>query len=45
MVGVGIIQFSDDLMAAVSLAADDEKGSDFVAMLAAVSSATITQKK
>jgi hypothetical protein len=45
MVGIGIIQFSEDLMAAVSLAADDEKGADFVAMLAAVSSATITQKK
>jgi hypothetical protein len=38
MVGVGIIQFGDDLMAAVSLAADDEKGSDFVAILAAASS-------
>lgn len=44
VIGIGIIRFRDDLMAAVSIAADDEKGPDFAAMLAAVSGATVTKK-
>jgi hypothetical protein len=44
VIGIGIIRFRDDLMAAVSIAADDEKGPDFAAMLAAVSGATVSRK-
>ena len=44
MLAVGIIRFNDDVSASVSLLADDEKGPDFAAMLAAVSSATVTTK-
>lgn len=42
---VGIIQFNEDLMAAVSIGADDEKGPDFTALLAAISSASVTAKR
>jgi hypothetical protein len=45
VIGVGIIRFSDDVMAAVSIAADDPKGPDFAAMLAAVSGASFTPRK
>jgi hypothetical protein len=44
VIGVGIIRYTDDIMAAVSLAADDEKGSDFAAMMAAVSSTSLAKK-
>jgi hypothetical protein len=44
MVGVAVLKLADDLMAAVSMAADDEKGPDFEAMLAAVSSAAVRPK-
>jgi hypothetical protein len=44
VIGVGIIRYSDDVMAAVSIAGDDEKGSDFSAMMAAVSSTSLTRK-
>jgi hypothetical protein len=44
VIGVGIIRYSDDVMAAVSIAGDDEKGSDFAAMTAAVSSTSFSKK-
>jgi hypothetical protein len=44
VIGVGIIRFSDDVISAVSLAGDDEKGSDFSAMMAAVSSTSLSKK-
>jgi hypothetical protein len=44
VIGVGIIRYSDDVMAAVSVAGDDEKGSDFTAMMAAVSSTSFGKK-
>jgi len=45
VIGVGIIHFRDDVMAAVSVAGDDEKGGDFAAMLAALKSAAVTAAK
>lgn len=45
VIGVGIIHFRDDVMAAVSVAGDDEKGADFAAMLAALKSAAVTAAK
>jgi hypothetical protein len=45
VVGVGEIRFSDDLTSAVSLLADDEKGPEFKAMLAAISSIRVTRQK
>lgn len=45
MACVGIIQFNEDLMAAVSIGADDEKGSDFTSLLTALSSATVSARK
>jgi len=44
VIGVGIVRYSDDVMAAVSLAGDDAKGTDFAAMMAAVSSTSFTKK-
>jgi hypothetical protein len=41
IVAVGMIHFNDDVSAAVSLLADDEKGPDFEAMMKAVSGATV----
>jgi hypothetical protein len=45
MVATGILWFSEDVKAGVTLVADDEKGPDFLAMVAAVSSATLGPKK
>jgi hypothetical protein len=45
VIGVGILRFSDDVMAAVSLASDDEKGADFAAMLGSATSAVLTPRK
>jgi len=45
VIGVGIIKFRDDVMAAVSVAGDDEKGSDFSEMLATVRSASLSPGK
>jgi hypothetical protein len=44
VIGVGIIRYADDVMAAVSLAGDDVKGPDFAEMMAAVSSTSLTKK-
>jgi hypothetical protein len=44
VIGVGIIRYSDDVMAAVSIAGDDEKGSDFGAMMAAIASTSLAKK-
>ncbi len=44
VIGVGIIRYSDDVMAAVSIAGDDETGPDFAAMTAAVSSTSLGKK-
>ena len=44
-VAVGMIQYSDDLSAAVSMLNDDVNGPDLAAMLKAVSGATITSRK
>lgn len=44
MTALGMIRFSDDVSAAVSMMMDDEKGGDFEAMLAAVASAKVTSK-
>jgi hypothetical protein len=44
VIGVGIIRYSDDVMAAVSIAGDDEKGPDFGAMMAAITSTTLAKK-
>ena len=45
VIGIGVIHFRDDVMAAVSLAADDASGADFSAMLAAVRSASVSPGK
>lgn len=45
VMGVGIIHFSDELMATVGLSCDDLNGDDFKAMLAMVSGATYAPKK
>jgi len=45
VIGVGVVQYDDKVMAAFSVAADDEKGSDFASMLAAVSGTTLKPKK
>jgi hypothetical protein len=45
VIGIGVIRFRDDVMAAVSVAGDDEKGADFAAMLAALKSATVSPGK
>jgi hypothetical protein len=42
VIGIGIIHFRDDVMAAISLAAEEENSADFLAMLAAVKSATLS---
>ncbi len=41
----GIIWFSEDVKAGVTMVADDEKGPDFAALLAAVSSSAVTGHK
>src|ERR1035438_754891 len=41
MIAIGMIRFNDDVSAAVSILADDEKGPDFAAMMTAVSGATV----
>jgi hypothetical protein len=43
-VASGIIRFNDEVSAGVTLLTDDEKGEDFGAMLAAVSSAKVSAK-
>lgn len=45
MVATGIIWFSDDVKAGVTMVADDEKGPDFAAMLSSVSGATLSSRK
>jgi hypothetical protein len=45
MVGTGIIWFNEDVKAGVTMVADDENGPDFAALLAAVSSATVSARK
>ncbi len=45
VIGVGIVQYDDKVMAAFSVAADDEKGSDFTSMLAAVSGSALRPRK
>jgi hypothetical protein len=45
MVGTGVIWFSEDVKAGVTMVADDENGPDFAALLAAVSSAAVTAHK
>ncbi len=45
VIGVGIVQYDDKVMAAFSIAADDEKGPDFAAMVAAVSGTTLKPRK
>jgi hypothetical protein len=45
IIGVGIIRYTDDVMGAVSLACDDPKGADYAAMMAAVSSTSLSPKK
>ncbi len=45
VIGIGIIHFRDDVMAAVSIAADQEDGGDFSAMLSAVRGATLSAGK
>jgi hypothetical protein len=42
--GLGIVWFNDDVSAVVSLSSDDEKGPDYAAMLAALSSLALTKK-
>ncbi|HEY1848588.1 MAG TPA: hypothetical protein VGG37_05250 [Opitutaceae bacterium] len=42
VIAVGIIRFTDDVMAAFSLAADSEKGPEFTALVSALSSAVYT---
>jgi hypothetical protein len=44
VISAGIIWFSDDVSAATSLLCDDEKGPEFAAMIAAVSSVTVKGK-
>jgi len=45
MVGTGVIWFSEDVKAGVTMLADDANGPDFAALLAAVSSASLSQRK
>jgi hypothetical protein len=45
VIGIGVIHFTDEVMAAVSVAGDDEKGPDFAAMLGAVASAAVAPRK
>jgi hypothetical protein len=45
VVAVGIIHVNDDLLATVGISCDDEKGPDFAAVMAALSSATFSPKK
>jgi hypothetical protein len=45
VVGVGAIHLTDDLMATVGFACDDEKGQDIAAILGAVATARFTPKK
>jgi hypothetical protein len=45
VVAVGMIRFSDDLSAAVSMGTDDENGADFAQMLKVVSSAALAHRK
>lgn len=44
VVGIGVIAYSDQFAAAVSLAAQDLKGQDFADMLAAVRSTSVSRK-
>lgn len=44
VIAVGIVRYSDDVMAAVSVAGDDARGADFNAMMAAISSTTFAKK-
>jgi hypothetical protein len=43
-VASGIVRFNDEVSAGVTLLTDDEKGGDFAAMVAAVSSAKVTPR-
>ncbi|GEM_PF-1342915 len=45
VIAVGAISFKDDVIAAVSIAGDDEKGADFSGLIAAVKSAAILPAK
>jgi hypothetical protein len=45
MVGTGVIWFSEDVKAGVTMLADDANGPDFAALLAAVSSASVSPRK
>jgi hypothetical protein len=45
VVAVAVLRLTDDVMAAVSIAADDEKGPEFQSMLAAASSAAVAPAK
>ena len=45
VIAIGIVRFRDDVMAAVSVAGDDEKSPEFSAMLAAVRSAAVRPGK
>lgn len=44
VLAVGMVRFNDEVSASVSLLADEEKGPDFAAMLAAVSSAAVAKR-
>ncbi len=44
VVAIGMIRFNDAVSASASLLCDDEKGEDFAALLAAVTSAKVTSK-
>lgn len=45
MVGTGIIWFNEEVKAGVTMVADDANGPDFAALLAAVSSASVSARK
>jgi len=45
VIAVGMVRFNEDLAAAVSLATDDERGSDFAAMLKSVASAAVAPRR
>jgi hypothetical protein len=45
VVAVGIVHVNDDLLATVGISCDDEKGPDFAAVMAAVSTASFSPKK
>jgi hypothetical protein len=45
MVGTGVIWFSEEVKAGVTMLADDANGPDFAALLAAVSSASLSPRK